>query len=377
MIVFLTSDTYPTTGVSSWNPHPDQAAKAFPAKAARAGWIITTVVLSFQFLVSLKAVLYLRVLSSQNPVETITAPYSTYSIFNVLPGRSRRDRTSDRTIISRVLYQLSYASIVALTHQGHKPCVRKTSSAADRFLDLSSITNTANGGAMGTRTPNPLLAKQALSHWATAPILMTRYRKTWSLNYTYHWAFALPPSSSLLLRHRGNRSELRGATPNFLPQRYSNRLSRPNAWLVLVRDWLLADFTSRSEVSFFQNNTYPVFFYWKDSFNLSYGYFNQRLSLYLDFSSFKTERIVGFTSVILATTPIPHRLILHRSVYCCARKFCALQSGDSWRHMFSLAVSASTRYITVSHRPFLRGILPRTNRNYHTPRSADTLYSPS
>jgi len=83
-------------------------------------------------------------------------------------------------------------------------------------------------------------------------------------------------------------------------------------------------------------------------FNLSYGYSNQRLSLYPNFSDIKTGAHCWF---YLRISRLPHRvtarLILHRSVYCCARKFCALWSDNSWRHMFLLAVSTSPPYITV------------------------------
>lgn len=51
-----------------------QAATRFATKAAKAGWIITTVS-SFNFVLILQAVSFLRVLHSQNPVEPITAPY--------------------------------------------------------------------------------------------------------------------------------------------------------------------------------------------------------------------------------------------------------------------------------------------------------------
>lgn len=51
-----------------------QAATRFATKAAKAGLIITTVS-SFNFVLILQAVSFLRVLHSQNPVEPITAPY--------------------------------------------------------------------------------------------------------------------------------------------------------------------------------------------------------------------------------------------------------------------------------------------------------------
>ena len=72
----------------------DQAATLSATKAANAGWIITTVsTLSFQFCLSLEADSYLRVLNSQNPVETLTAPYW---LFKVLVGTMRFELMTSR-----------------------------------------------------------------------------------------------------------------------------------------------------------------------------------------------------------------------------------------------------------------------------------------
>ena len=58
------------------NPGSAQAATFSASIVAKAGWIMMTVsVLSFNCLVCLEAVIYLRVLYSQNPVESETAPY--------------------------------------------------------------------------------------------------------------------------------------------------------------------------------------------------------------------------------------------------------------------------------------------------------------
>ena len=73
-----TSDVYlHPAGTSFWKIPTNQAAALSATKAAKAGWIIMTVsVLSFHFFwLSLEAVFYLRVLNSQNPVESFTAPY--------------------------------------------------------------------------------------------------------------------------------------------------------------------------------------------------------------------------------------------------------------------------------------------------------------
>lgn len=72
-----TSDVYlHPAGTSFWKIPTNQAAALSATKAAKAGWIIMTVsVLSFHFWLSLEAVFYLRVLNSQNPVESFTAPY--------------------------------------------------------------------------------------------------------------------------------------------------------------------------------------------------------------------------------------------------------------------------------------------------------------
>ena len=68
----LTSDVYlHPAGTSFWKISTNQAATLSAMKAAKAGWIIMTVsVLSFHFWLSLEAVFYLRVLNSQNPVES-------------------------------------------------------------------------------------------------------------------------------------------------------------------------------------------------------------------------------------------------------------------------------------------------------------------
>lgn len=90
----LTSDAYRyRQGASSWKIHTNQAAALSATKVAKAGWIIMTVsVLSFHFWLSLKAVFYLRVLHSQNPVESRTAPYSLVKVYR--SGHRRYPATS-------------------------------------------------------------------------------------------------------------------------------------------------------------------------------------------------------------------------------------------------------------------------------------------
>ena len=84
-----TSDVYPVSGYIVLESSRHQAAIPFAARAAeKAGWIITTVIsLSFHFCLSLEAVFYLRVLLSQNPVESITAPYKIVKVHRF--GRRR------------------------------------------------------------------------------------------------------------------------------------------------------------------------------------------------------------------------------------------------------------------------------------------------
>lgn len=101
----------------------NQAQTLSAIKAANVGWIITTVSeLSFHFCLSLEADSYLRVLNSQNPVETITAPYS---LFKVLVGTGGIEPPTSR---------LSVVCSTNWTMSRNQPCVRRTSSMADRLL---------------------------------------------------------------------------------------------------------------------------------------------------------------------------------------------------------------------------------------------------
>lgn len=59
------------------------------------------------FWLSLEAVFYLRTSHSQNPVEPIATPYLLFKVY----GRDRKSRTSDLTIINRMLYLLRYIPI--------------------------------------------------------------------------------------------------------------------------------------------------------------------------------------------------------------------------------------------------------------------------
>lgn len=59
------------------------------------------------FWLSLEAVFYLRTSHSQNPVEPIATPYLLFKVY----GRDKKSRTSDLTIINRMLYLLSYIPI--------------------------------------------------------------------------------------------------------------------------------------------------------------------------------------------------------------------------------------------------------------------------
>ena len=74
------------------------------------------------------------------------------------------------------------------------------------------------------------------------------------LNHTYDPAFAVHPCSSPIFCHQEDKSELRGATPNFLP-----RLTPKPA-----QEWLPANFTVHSEYK-------PII--------LPYGYFHRLLPL--------------------------------------------------------------------------------------------------
>ena len=182
----------------------------------------------------------------------------------------------------------------------------------------------------------------------------------------------IEPSSYLhyllpIFCHQGDKSELWGATPDFLPQ----HISAPNP----VLDCLPINFTVRSELTFFHLNLH--YFKRKDSSFLPYGYFNQRLSLYQDFSCFKAERIIGFPcDYISCHTDILQAYPPTGSVYCCARKFCAFCSGNSWHHAFPLAVSTFRQHITMLPPSDLKSILIRPGGNYCVSRSADTLCSP-
>lgn len=74
------------------------------------------------------------------------------------------------------------------------------------------------------------------------------------LNHTHDPAFAVHPCSSPIFCHQEDKSELRGATPNFLP-----RLTPKPA-----QEWLPANFTVHSEYK-------PII--------LPYGYFHRLLPL--------------------------------------------------------------------------------------------------
>ena len=104
------------------------------------------------------------------------------------------------------------------------------------------------------------------------------------LNHIRNPAFAVHPCPSPIFCHQEDKSELRGATPHFLP-----RLSPKPA-----QEWLPANFTVHSDFS---------------SLFLPYGYFHRLLPLQVDFSTVKAECIIGFTAVIPVATPIPLRLI--------------------------------------------------------------------
>ena len=90
----------------------NQAATLSAMKAAKAGWIIMTVsVLSFHFCLSLEAVFYLRVLHSQNPVESFTAPYELFKVYRfglrhcptAFPDQSAPGRKSLKKIFATVI----------------------------------------------------------------------------------------------------------------------------------------------------------------------------------------------------------------------------------------------------------------------------------
>ena len=82
-----------------------------------------------------------------------------------------------------------------------------------------------------------------------------------SLIITTAQAFALPPYSSIIFNQRGDKSELRGATSNFLPQpAFRQPYGRVYASQCLVRDWLPATFTNHSEFDYHYNKIFDNFF---------------------------------------------------------------------------------------------------------------------
>lgn len=87
-----------------------------------------------------------------------------------------------------------------------------------------------------------------------APVLTKTEASFEYLNHTRNPAFAVHPCPSPIFCHQEDKSELRGATPNFLP-----RLSPKPA-----QEWLPANFTVHSDFS---------------SLFLPYGYFHRLLPL--------------------------------------------------------------------------------------------------
>ena len=120
---------------------PNQAARAFPARAARAGWIITTVVLSFQFLVKPWGGLLPASLILSEPCRNHYGPIFTFQCTLVEAGGIEPPTTRLSVVYSANWAILRYYSPIPKTVT---PYVRRTSSAADRFLDLSNITNMAH-----------------------------------------------------------------------------------------------------------------------------------------------------------------------------------------------------------------------------------------
>lgn len=158
------------------------------------------------------------------------------------------------------------------THQATAPCVRRTSYASDRALAIANMPNTAHW--WNIRDSNPadiLLAREATTPSSPIPHIeincLTNFFETQYLNHTYHWVFTLPPLSSSIFSHQGDKSELRGATPNFLPRLYAKSCT--------------GLFTRKFHRSFRNlihfNNLLNIELKIKN--NLPYGYFNRRLSL--------------------------------------------------------------------------------------------------
>lgn len=111
-----------------------------------------------------------------------------------------------------------------------------------------------------------------------------------------------------MFQHRGDKSELRGATPNFLPRVEISTLNPCES-----------DYSQISQA--FRNFLYPKKLLFKAA-----CYFNQHLVLFFHlWKSLQTE-LIGITVVapfVYRRTGL--RLILHRSVYCLGHKFCLFE----------------------------------------------------
>ena len=158
------------------------------------------------------------------------------------------------------------------------------------------------GGTREDRTPDLLLARQALSQLSYGPkSFYVLLWKTQSLNHTYYWIFTLPPLPSSFFCHREDKSELRGATPNFLPQRCSSLLH--GSMSAYSRTGLPTRKFHRSFRNFTFTKRNPICIIKRSSSlcptaTLTSDFRYSRIS-----PTSRQERIIGFTSVVTAATP--------------------------------------------------------------------------